>query len=126
MPRIASIAAWIVTAGATMLGCWFAAAYVFDRFDRGYGRDAWFMLNAYVWLLAAAAGAVGYAALSLFRSPARACAAALAGAAFAVSQLALAYALSRAFPDRDLVVQQLAGAVAIGMLSAAFARPRAA
>jgi len=67
MPRIANLVAWIVGATASGVAYWYVVIYLFDEFNHGYGRDTWFQLNVYIFMLAVLAGLVGYALLTVFR-----------------------------------------------------------
>jgi L-lactate permease len=127
MSRITSLVAWIVGAAGSTVAYWYVVVYLFDEFNHGYGRDAWFQLNVYLSMLAVLVGLIGYAVLTIFRRGPRTFAAAcLSGAAFTVCELLFVFALGRVFPDRDMVIQGLAGALVIGALSIFLARPNAA
>ena len=127
MSRIASLVARIVGAAGSTVAHWYVVVYLFDEFDHGYGRDTWFQLNLYLSMLALRVGLVGYAALTIFRRGLRTfTAGCLAGAAFTVCELLFVFALGRVFPDRDMVIHGLAGALVIGALSIFVARSNAA
>ena len=126
-PRIIALVAWILGAALSALAYWYVVVYVLDQFNHGYGRDNWFVLNLYLFALSIVSGLVGYAIAALFRSrPKTFAAACLPGVAFTVCQLFLVFALGYMFPNRDVVAQGLAGALAIGALSIFAVRPGAA
>ena len=127
MIRLAGYAAWLVGAMMPALGWWAITVYGFDRFDRGYGRDTWFILQVYVSALTSVAGLVGYTIVAFIRSRSTAPFGALiAGVAFGICALLAVVALRRIFPDRDPLPQQFAAALVIGAASAFVAgyRPR--
>jgi hypothetical protein len=101
-----------------MSAYWYVVVYVFDQFDRGYGKDTWFLLNLYLSALSVVIGLVGYVLASFIGPRARTFAfASLAGIAFAVGELLLVFALAHAAPDRDMMAQGLVGALVIGALT---------
>jgi hypothetical protein len=125
--RLASYAAWLFGAIVPALGWWAVAVYGFARFDRGYGRDTWFILQVYLSALTAIAGLVGYTIVAFIRSRSTAPLGALfAGVAFGVCALLAVGVLRRIFPDRDPLPQQFVAALVIGAASAFVAghRPR--
>jgi hypothetical protein len=117
--RLASYAAWLFGAIVPALGWWGAAVYGFDRFDRGYGRDTWFILQAYLSALTAVAGLVGYTIVAFIRSRSTAPLGALiAGVTFGICALVAVVILRRVFPDRDPLPQQFVAAFVLGAASA--------
>jgi uncharacterized membrane protein YhdT len=127
MSRIASLAGWVVGASALVAAYWYVVVYLLGEFNHGYGRDTWFQLNLYLSMLSVLVGLVGYGAIAIFRTRPRAfVTACLAGAAFSVGELLFVFALGRVFPDRDMTMQDLAGALVLGALSIFVVRPHAA
>ena len=125
MSRILHFAGWLIGATVSALLCWTIVVYVFDKFDRGYGRDTWFALQLYLSAIAVVVGLVGYVGVGLLRSLQGSFGAAvLAGLAFAIWQLSLVYVLGRLFPDRHLLPHAFAGALALNALSALVVRNR--
>ena len=126
MSRIVNLLVWIAGAALSALGYWCAAVYVFGVFDRGYGQLNWFQLSLYLSMIFMVAGLIGYAAVTVFRQrPRSATSTFLAGAAFTVCVRIFAFALGLAYPDRDMVIEVLAGALVFGALSAFVDRPNA-
>jgi hypothetical protein len=118
LPRFTHLVAWVLGAALSALAYWYVLVYIFDEFNPEYGRDTWFILNLYLFALSMVGGLVGYFIAALFRARPRTFAiACLPGVAFTVGQLFLVFALGRAFPDRDVVGQGVAGALVIGALS---------
>ena len=123
MPRITHLVAWVLGAALSAFAYWYVVVYILDEFNRGYGRDTWFILNLYLFALSMVSGLIGYFVAALFRPRLQTFALAfLPGIAFTAGQLLLVFALGRAFPDRDVFGQALVGALVIGVLSI-FAMP---
>ena len=118
MPRFTHLVAWALGAALSGLAYWYVLVYIVDEFNPQYGRDTWFILNLYLFALSMVSGLVGYFIAALFRArPRTFVVACLPGIAFTVGQLLLFFALARAFPDRDVVGQGIAGALIVGALS---------
>jgi hypothetical protein len=127
MSRIANFLAWIVGATVSAVTYWVIVVYVLDEFNHGYGRLAWFQLSLYLSMISVLVGLAGYAVVASFRQRSRRVVAAfLVGIAFTVCELAFAFALGWAFPDRDMTILGLVGTLVIGALSAFVAHPSAA
>jgi len=125
MARLVSGALWLVGAVLTATGAWSAVVYLFDQFDRGYGRTTWFQLQLYVSALAIAVGLAGFVVAGFIRPRSgHPLAALLAGVVFSFGDLLLLYALVRAFPDRDMLVQRLGAALVIGAITVFVTWPR--
>jgi hypothetical protein len=100
------------------VGYWYVVVYRLGDFNHGYGRDTWFQLQVYVSTLAVIAGVIGYGGASFLRPrPGTFAAAVLAGVVFTVCELLLVFLLRRAYPDRDVFVHQLVGALFLGAAS---------
>ena len=118
LPRLAAFASWLLGAAIVSIVWWCVTIYLLAEFNRGYGRDTWFLLQLYVSSLAILAGLVGYALVGVVRPhSATFTSALLAGALFGLCQLLFLIVLRRAFPDRDVLVHQLIGALVLGALS---------
>jgi hypothetical protein len=127
MSRFASLTAWVVGATASVATYWYVVVYLFGEFNHGYGRDTWFQLNLYLSMLSVLVGLVGYGVGIIFHPrPRTFVVACLAGVAFGLCELLFVFALGHAFPDRDMTMQGLVGALVIGALSIFVVRPYAA
>jgi hypothetical protein len=127
MSRIADLGAWIAGAIVSSTGYWYVVVYLLDEFNHGYGRRNWFQLSLYLSMIAVVVGLVGYAVASgIWRRSSRAASAFIAGIAFTAGQLAFGAALRSLFPDSDMALAGLAGALVIGALSTLVARPKPA
>jgi hypothetical protein len=127
MSRLSHSVAWILGALLPALIHWSAVIYLFEIYSRGYGRDTWFVLQLYLFVLSAVAGVIGFTVAAFLRGrPGTYAAALLAGVVFAVCQLLLVHVLRRSFPDRDMLSQELVGALLVGAVSVLVAGRRAA
>ena len=126
MHRLATYAAWLVGAIVPPLGFWYAVVYLFDDFDRQYGRDTWFLLHVYIAALATVVGLVGFIVSTFIRPRQMTIPVALvAGVAFSICHMLAVGALRHWFADRDMFSQQFAAALLLGALSALVATARA-
>jgi hypothetical protein len=123
MWRITGLGAWVSGAAACAVGYWYVAVYLLEQFNHGYGRDTWFAFNIYLCMLAILTGLVGYGAASFSQPRPRTSSVVVAGVVFMIGQLVFVFILGRAFPDHDLVLHGLVGAVVIGAFSMLVTRP---
>jgi hypothetical protein len=127
MRRFANLVAWIIGAIVSAVVYRYVAVYLLGEFDHAYGKLASLQLSLVLSALFVVAGLVGYAAVASFRQrPASFVATFFAGVAFTVCVWVFAFALAWVFPNRDMAIPGLAGALLLGALSILVARPSAA
>ncbi len=119
MTRLVGLLRWTLGAVVAIASYWLLTVYVFDQFDRGYGQSTWLLLQLYVSILFLMAGLMGCAAVLFMRKPSgSAVVMLLAGFAFAIAVQALSFAVDLVFPDQDMTVILVGGALLLGAASA--------
>lgn len=127
MTRLANLSVWLAGALAAAVSYWAIGVYLFDDWNRGYGRTTWFQLQLYVSAIAAGAGLVGYGIAGAFRPRLGTLGTAiLAGVAFGICDLLVVFAFKQMFPDRETVLQRLVAALVIGAASVLIEKVRSA
>ena len=125
--RTINVLVWLGGAVGSVVLYRYVAVYLLGEVDHAYGKLASFQLTLVLYLVLVVAGLVGYAAISAllqrFGSVANTF---FSGVAFAVCVVAFTFALGWAFPNSDVAVPAIFGALVLGALSTLALRSNAA
>jgi hypothetical protein len=117
--RLVGLLWWTLGAVVAFASYWLLTVYVFEEFDRGYGQSTWLLLQLYVSIFFLMSGLAGCTAVLFVRKPAGSAEVMLlAGVAFAIAVIALSFAGNLVFPDQDMTVILVGGALLLGAASA--------